>query len=42
MHWWVGRPPRRLRRVGGELKMSRKKVVLVNAAEPLPDLSFLV
>jgi benzoate/toluate 1,2-dioxygenase subunit beta len=42
MHWWVGRATHRLRRVGGELKMCRKKVVLVNAAEPLPNLSFLI
>ena len=42
MHWWVGRTTNRLRRVGGELKMCRKKVVLVNAAEPLPNLSFLI
>jgi 3-phenylpropionate/cinnamic acid dioxygenase small subunit len=42
MHWWVGRTTHHLRVVGGELKMSRKKVVLVNAAEPLPNLSFLI
>jgi benzoate/toluate 1,2-dioxygenase subunit beta len=42
MHWWVGRTTHRLRRADGELKMSRKKVVLVNAAEPLPNLSFLI
>ena len=42
MHWWVGRTTHRLRRVGGELKMCQKKVVLVNAAEPLPNLSFLI
>ena len=42
MHWWVGRTTHRLRRVGGELKMCRKKIVLVNAAEPLPNLSFLI
>jgi 3-phenylpropionate/cinnamic acid dioxygenase small subunit len=42
MHWWVGRTTHRLRRVGGELKMCRKKVVLVNAAEPLTNLSFLI
>ena len=42
MHWWVGRATHRLRRVGGELKLCRKKVVLVNAAEPLPNLSFLI
>ena len=42
MHWWVGRATHRLRRAGGELRMCRKKVVLVNAAEPLPNLSFLI
>ena len=42
MHWWAGRTTHRLRRVGGELRMSGKKVVLVNAAEPLPNLSFLI
>jgi 3-phenylpropionate/cinnamic acid dioxygenase small subunit len=42
MHWWVGRTTHRLRRVDGDLRMSRKKVVLINAAEPLPNLSFLI
>ena len=42
MHWWVGRITHRLRRVDGELRMSRKTVVLVNAAEPLPNLAFLI
>jgi benzoate/toluate 1,2-dioxygenase subunit beta len=42
MHWWVGRAKHRLRRVGSELRMCRKTVVLVNAAEPLPNLSFLI
>jgi len=42
MHWWAGRTTHRLRRVAGELKMCGKKVVLVNAAEPLPNLAFLV
>jgi 3-phenylpropionate/cinnamic acid dioxygenase small subunit len=42
MHWWVGRASHRLRLVDGALKMSRKKVVLINAAEPLPNLSFLI
>jgi len=42
MHWWVGRTTHRLRRVEGELRMAAKKVVLVNAAEPLPNLSFLI
>ena len=42
MHWWVGRTTHRLRRVDGALRMCVKKVVLVNAAEPLPNLSFLI
>jgi benzoate/toluate 1,2-dioxygenase beta subunit len=42
MHWWAGRTTHRLRRVDGELRMRRKKVVLVNAAEPLPNLAFLI
>ena len=42
MHWWAGRTTHRLRRVNGELRMVAKKVVLVNAAEPLPNLSFLI
>jgi 3-phenylpropionate/cinnamic acid dioxygenase small subunit len=42
MHWWTGRTTHRLRRVNGELRMAGKKVVLVNAAEPLPNLSFLI
>ena len=42
MHWWAGRTTHRLRRVDGELRMSRKTVVLVNAAEPLPNLAFLI
>ena len=42
VHWWTGRSTHRLRRVDGALRMSGKKVVLVNAAEPLPNLSFLI
>ena len=42
MHWWVGRATHHLRRIDGLLRMSRKKVVLINAAEPLPNLSFLI
>jgi benzoate/toluate 1,2-dioxygenase beta subunit len=42
MHWWMGRTTHWLRRVDGELRMSRKKVVLINAAEPLPNLAFLI
>jgi 3-phenylpropionate/cinnamic acid dioxygenase small subunit len=42
MHWWVGRATHYLRRVDGALRMKLKKVVLINAAEPLPNLSFLI
>jgi len=42
MHWWIGRATHHLRRVDGHLRMSQKKVVLINAAEPLPNLSFLI
>jgi 3-phenylpropionate/cinnamic acid dioxygenase small subunit len=42
LHWWAGRTKHRLRRVDGALRMSRKTVVLVNAAEPLPNLAFLI
>jgi len=41
-HLWAGRVTHRLRRVAGELRMSEKKVVLVDAGEPLPNLSFLI
>ena len=42
LHWWAGRATHRLRRVDGALRMCGKKVVLVNAAEPLPNLAFLI
>jgi len=42
MHWWVGRATHHLGRVDGGLRMQLKKVVLINAAEPLPNLSFLI
>ena len=42
LHWWAGHTSHRLRRVDGLLRMSRKTVVLVNAAEPLPNLAFLI
>ena len=41
-HLWAGRTTHTLRWVDDELKMSRKKVVLINAAEPLPNMSFLI
>src|SRR5262244_1915706 len=42
LHGWAGRATHHLRRVDGALRMSRKTVVLVNAAEPLPNLAFLI
>ena len=41
-HVWAGRTTHTLRWVDAALKMSRKKIVLVNAAEPLPNMSFLI
>ena len=42
LHWWVGRATHRLRRVDGTLRLDAKTVVLINAAEPLPNLGFLL
>jgi len=42
LHWWIGRTTHRLRTVEGRLRMSGKTVVLINAAEPLPNLAFLI
>lgn len=42
MHIWAGRITYQLRREGGDLKMARKKVVLVNGNEPIPNISFLI
>jgi 3-phenylpropionate/cinnamic acid dioxygenase small subunit len=39
---WATRNEYRLRRVGDELKMARKKVVLVNNDRPIYTLSFLI
>lgn len=39
---WGGRTIHKLRWVNGELKMFWKQVLLVNAAEPLPNLTFLI
>ena len=41
-HLWAGRTTHALQKVEDELKMSQKKVVLVNAAEPLPNMTFLI
>ena len=41
-HLWAGRTTHKLRWMDGQLRMVEKKVVLINAAEPLPNLSFLM
>ena len=41
-HLWAGRTTHKLRWVNDQLKLVEKKVVLVNAAEPIPNLSFLI
>jgi benzoate/toluate 1,2-dioxygenase beta subunit len=41
-HLWGGRVIYRLRRVDGTLRMSYKKVVLVDKDKPLPTLGFLI
>lgn len=42
IHNWVGQVRHELERDNGELKMSRKKVVLINGDEPIPNLAFLI
>jgi len=39
---WAGRATHRLRRVDGGLRIAAKTVELVNAAEPIPNLAFLI
>ncbi|MBC5763004.1 aromatic-ring-hydroxylating dioxygenase subunit beta [Ramlibacter albus] len=39
---WAGRTVHRLRRREGTLRMSFKKVILVNGARPVPTLAFLI
>ena len=39
---WGGRNEYRLRRVGGQWRMARKKVMLVDNDRPLSTLAFLV
>jgi 3-phenylpropionate/cinnamic acid dioxygenase small subunit len=41
-HLWGGRVTYRLRRVEGTLRMSYKKVVLVDRDKPLPTMGFLI
>lgn len=42
LHWWIGRTEHVLRRVDGGLKISRKRVNLINANEAVPALAFLI
>ncbi len=42
LHMWGGRTEHRLRRKDGKLKMFYKKVMLVNAAEVLPSIAFIL
>jgi len=39
---WAGRTTHRLRRVEGRLRIAAKRVDLVNAGGPLPNLAFLI
>ncbi len=39
---WAGRATHRLRRIDGSLRIAAKIVELVNAAEPIPNLAFLI
>ncbi len=39
---WVGRATHRLRRIDGALRIAAKTVELLNAAEPIPNLAFLI
>ncbi len=39
---WAGRTTHRLRRVDGRLRIAAKRVDLVNATAPIPNLTFLV
>lgn len=39
---WAGRTIHRLRRIDGRLRMAAKRVELVNAAGPIPNLTFLI
>ncbi|ABK64835.1 aromatic-ring-hydroxylating dioxygenase subunit beta [Mycobacterium avium] len=41
-HLWGGRTTYRIRRVGDELRLAYKKVVLVDNDKPIPTLGFLI
>jgi len=42
MNFWGGRCLYRLRRVDGRLRMAVKKILLVDADEPIANLAFLI
>ncbi|MGW5113090.1 aromatic-ring-hydroxylating dioxygenase subunit beta [Nocardia sp. NPDC004123] len=42
LHTWAGRYTYVVRRVDGELKLVRKTVMLVNSAEAVPSMGFLI
>ena len=42
LHIWPGRVTHRLRRVGGELRMSQKIIELVTSLVPQPNMAFLI
>ncbi|MEQ1890046.1 MAG: aromatic-ring-hydroxylating dioxygenase subunit beta [Alphaproteobacteria bacterium] len=42
MNFWGGRIQYRLRRVDGQLRMAVKKIMLIDADEPIANLAFLV
>ena len=39
---WVGRTTHRLRRIDGRLRIAAKRIDLLNAAGPIPNLTFLI
>jgi 3-phenylpropionate/cinnamic acid dioxygenase small subunit len=39
---WAGRTTHRLRRIEGRLRIAAKRVDLVNASGPIPNLTFLI
>jgi 3-phenylpropionate/cinnamic acid dioxygenase small subunit len=39
---WAGRATHRLRRIDGQLRIAAKTIELVNASQPLPNLTFIL
>lgn len=42
LHWWIGRTEHLFRRVGGVLKIARKRIDLINSQEAIPSLAFII